>query len=105
MCGIAGSFSTRPLNDSRESILNEQLQAIIHRGPDAQTTYLDKEHGLAPGHTRLSINDLEGGAQPIRSFDERFTATINGDDQRRVLRLQTAPLGADGRRPAFPHQI
>ncbi|MGB6223113.1 asparagine synthase (glutamine-hydrolyzing) [Haloferula sp.] len=79
MCGIAGSFSIKPLNDSRESILNEQLQAILHRGPDAQTTYLDKQHGLALGHTRLSINDLEGGVQPIRSFDERFTATVNGE--------------------------
>jgi asparagine synthase (glutamine-hydrolysing) len=79
MCGIAGSFSTRPLEDSRRSILDAQLQAILHRGPDAQTTYLDKDRGLALGHTRLSINDLKGGVQPIRSYDERFTATVNGE--------------------------
>ncbi|BCX50014.1 asparagine synthetase B [Haloferula helveola] len=79
MCGIAGSFSARPLPDNRESVLNEQLQAILHRGPDAQTTYLEKAKGLALGHTRLSINDLEHGCQPIHSLDKRFVSTVNGE--------------------------
>ncbi|GAA5482158.1 asparagine synthase (glutamine-hydrolyzing) [Haloferula sargassicola] len=79
MCGIAGSFSARPLNDSREPILHDQLQAILHRGPDAQTTWLDKDRGLALGHTRLSINDLEHGCQPIHSLDARFVSTVNGE--------------------------
>ncbi len=79
MCGIAGSFSTRPLDEGREPILQDQLQAILHRGPDAQTTWLDKERGLALGHTRLSINDLEHGCQPIHSLDARFVSTVNGE--------------------------
>jgi len=79
MCGIAGSFSARPLPDNREPVLKDQLQAILHRGPDAQTTWLDRDRGIAFGHTRLSINDLEGGCQPIRSFDERFVSTVNGE--------------------------
>ena len=79
MCGIAGSFSARPLPENREAILHDQLQAILHRGPDAQTTWIDHQRGIAFGHTRLSINDLEGGCQPIRSLDDRFVATINGE--------------------------
>ncbi|MCH7225655.1 asparagine synthase (glutamine-hydrolyzing) [Haloferula sp. A504] len=79
MCGIAGSFSARPLPDNREPILHEQLQAILHRGPDAQTTWLERNKGVAFGHTRLSINDLEGGVQPIRSHDDRFVSTVNGE--------------------------
>lgn len=79
MCGIAGSFSSRPLADNRGSILQDQLQAIRHRGPDARTTWLDARRGIAFGHTRLSINDLEGGCQPLRSADDRFVATVNGE--------------------------
>ncbi len=79
MCGITGSFSARPLTDAREPILHDQLQAILHRGPDAQTTWLRPERGIAFGHTRLSINDLEGGCQPIRSYDDRFVSTVNGE--------------------------
>ncbi len=79
MCGIAGSFSSRPLNDSREPVLIDQLKAILHRGPDAQTSWLDKQTGVAFGHTRLSINDLEGGCQPIHSLDKRFVTTVNGE--------------------------
>jgi len=56
-----------------------QLKAIIHRGPDAQTCWLDPKDGIALGHTRLSINDLEGGAQPIHSIDKRFVTTVNGE--------------------------
>lgn len=79
MCGIAGSFSARPLNDSREPVLMDQLKAILHRGPDAQTCWLEPKTGIALGHTRLSINDLEGGAQPIHSQDQRYVTTVNGE--------------------------
>ncbi|WP_193214633.1 asparagine synthase (glutamine-hydrolyzing) [Luteolibacter marinus] len=79
MCGIAGSFSARPLSDNREPVLMDQLQTILHRGPDAQTTYLEKDKGLALGHTRLSINDLAHGTQPIHSLDKRFVSTVNGE--------------------------
>ncbi|MDX1679087.1 MAG: asparagine synthase (glutamine-hydrolyzing) [Akkermansiaceae bacterium] len=79
MCGIAGSFSARPLHQSRELVLMDQLKAILHRGPDAQTCWMDTEQGIALGHTRLSINDLEGGAQPIHSQDKRYVTTVNGE--------------------------
>jgi asparagine synthase (glutamine-hydrolysing) len=40
-------------------------RALNHRGPDGQGAYTDGVMGIA--HTRLSIIDLEGGAQPIQS--------------------------------------
>lgn len=79
MCGIAGSFSSRPLPDNRGSILENQLDAIRHRGPDARDIWLDPALGAALGHTRLSINDLDGGRQPLHSSDGRFVTTVNGE--------------------------
>lgn len=35
--------------------------------------------GIAMGHTRLSINDLETGDQPIFSPHDRFCLTVNGE--------------------------
>lgn len=55
------------------------LQTIHHRGPDGRGEWISPEHGLAMGHTRLSINDLEGGHQPILSLDERLVLTTNGE--------------------------
>ena len=46
--------------------------ALIHRGPDAQTEYLDGPVGF--GHARLSIIDLEGGWQPL--FNEDRTVSV-----------------------------
>lgn len=57
----------------------DQLKAILHRGPDAQTCWMDPKAGIALGHTRLSINDLAGGAQPIHSQDRRYVTTVNGE--------------------------
>src|SRR5690606_35958458 len=40
------------------------LGALAHRGPDEQGTLLLE--GLTLLHTRLSIQDIEGGRQPMR---------------------------------------
>ena len=57
MCGIAGGIGRRlPVATA--------LGALRHRGPDAQTVLeLD---GVQLLHTRLSIIDSAGGAQPMR---------------------------------------
>src|SRR5580658_8498116 len=67
MCGIAGF--TRPGPDARR-ILSTMNVAIAHRGPDADSSFVDA--GIALGHRRLAIIDLVGGAQP------RVDA-VNGD--------------------------
>ncbi len=79
MCGIAGHFSANPLPENTPSILDGQLQTIVHRGPDGNGHHIDRAKGLALGHTRLAINDLEGGCQPLHAIDGRFVLTTNGE--------------------------
>lgn len=79
MCGIAGHFSANPLPDSTDDTLDGQLQTIVHRGPDGNGHYVDRANGVALGHTRLAINDLEGGCQPLHAVDGRYVLTTNGE--------------------------
>ncbi|MHC4786564.1 MAG: asparagine synthase (glutamine-hydrolyzing), partial [Planctomycetota bacterium] len=46
-------------------------------GPDDQGFY--RQDGVALGHDRLSIIDLEGGRQPIASEDEAVSVISNGE--------------------------
>lgn len=59
MCGIAGF--TNPGPDAR-NILAGMNAALGHRGPDGNGTFVDR--GIALGHTRLAIIDVNGCAQP-----------------------------------------
>ena len=47
------------------------------RGPDAHGVYVDGALGLA--HTRLSVIDLDGGAQPMHGGEGRYTLVFNGE--------------------------
>jgi asparagine synthase (glutamine-hydrolysing) len=53
------------------------LAVLRHRGPDGWGWYRD-EH-VALGHTRLSIIDLAGGAQPLCNEDGTRWITFNGE--------------------------
>ena len=79
MCGIAGIFSVQGLADEVSEHLEAQLKTIVHRGPDGNRCHIEREKGLAMGHVRLSINDLEGGQQPLHSQDKRYVFTNNGE--------------------------
>lgn len=79
MCGITGFLSAEPLKDDASRHLTSMMDAINHRGPDEQNAHLDRERGLAFGHTRLSINDLECGKQPLYGKNERYVLTVNGE--------------------------
>ena len=74
MCGICG-FTGR--NVDREQVLTDMMNRIIHRGPDGAGQYMDDE--IAMGFRRLSIIDLEGGDQPMRTEDGRLVITFNGE--------------------------
>jgi asparagine synthase (glutamine-hydrolysing) len=53
---------------------------LAHRGPDDEGLWLDSEAGVGLAHRRLSIVDLSPhGHQPMRSADDRFTLTYNGE--------------------------
>ena len=51
--------------------------AIAHRGPDGEGFHVDGAIGL--GHRRLSIIDLDGGAQPISNEDDTIHVVFNGE--------------------------
>lgn len=53
------------------------IAILRHRGPDGTGMYLDPYIGL--GHARLSIIDLEGGAQPISNEDGSLWIVYNGE--------------------------
>jgi asparagine synthase (glutamine-hydrolysing) len=66
--------------------------ALHHRGPDGAGIYRDARCGLA--HTRLSIIDLEGGAQPMCDIDARAYVAFNGEIFNYVeLRTELVALG------------
>jgi len=53
---------------------------LVHRGPDDKDIWLDRDSGVALGHTRLSVIDVsERGRQPMRSRDERYVLVFNGE--------------------------
>lgn len=77
MCGICGIHGIDDENTSREELQN-MVNALHHRGPDARGTYIDTT--LALGHTRLSIIDLSGSAnQPMSDPSGRYTLVFNGE--------------------------
>jgi len=73
MCGICGEirFDAAPELDA----VGRMSASLAHRGPDAEGAFASKEAAL--GHRRLSILDLEGGAQPLTR--EGVTLAFNGE--------------------------
>ena len=90
MCGIAGFIAADRAADA--GVLNQMLARIAHRGPDGQGTFI--EGAAALGHCRLAIIDLDGGAQPLYSEDDRLVLVFNGEIYN--YRFLTAELTALG---------
>lgn len=74
MCGIVG-FSG--FND--DDLLARMCAAIMHRGPDDEGRAYFPRQSVALGMRRLSIIDIEGGAQPFRSDCGKVTLVFNGE--------------------------
>ncbi len=77
MCGISGIFYPavpKPVDSARVRAMTD---ALAHRGPDGSGVWTAPGVGL--GHRRLSIIDLEGGAQPMLSADGGLAITYNGE--------------------------
>ena len=53
------------------------LDALGSRGPDAQALWRHEDALL--GHTRLSVIDLETGAQPMLADERRYAIVYNGE--------------------------
>lgn len=76
MCGICGIVEVegRPV---RQEQLRAMTNALAHRGPDGEGSFVAENVGF--GHRRLSIIDLDGGAQPIANEDGSIVVVFNGE--------------------------
>jgi asparagine synthase (glutamine-hydrolysing) len=77
MCGIAGIIGHGE-QDDQSARVRRMVDALRHRGPDGHGT-LKIGMRATLGHARLSIVDLEAGAQPMKSRDGRLAITFNGE--------------------------
>jgi asparagine synthase (glutamine-hydrolysing) len=77
MCGVAGYFSLgRPIEPDR---LARAIEALRHRGPDDRGSWISENGRVALGQSRLAINDLLTGRQPIENEDGTIRAVVNGE--------------------------
>ncbi|MGK6325222.1 asparagine synthase (glutamine-hydrolyzing) [Sphingomonas sp. DT-51] len=91
MCGIAGQYAPG-LEAIDPASVTRQCDTIVHRGPDSQGSFVDRDFGF--GMRRLSIIDLAGSDQPIFSDDGRHVIVFNGEIYNyRALRAELAALG------------
>jgi len=79
MCGIAGYWKASSLEAEVRHNLAQMTQKLHHRGPDGYGYHVDESIGLAMGHSRLSIIDLETGRQPLFGIDKSNVLTVNGE--------------------------
>jgi asparagine synthase (glutamine-hydrolysing) len=72
MCGIAAQYGN-PDSEAGERM----LRRLVHRGPDDQGSVAPGQSWL--GHRRLSIVDVDGGAQPLHSESGDLWLVGNGE--------------------------
>jgi asparagine synthase (glutamine-hydrolysing) len=79
MCGIAGvvHLGPPPAPSLRHEVLDRMTDIVRHRGPDDRGVFMDE--GVAFGARRLSVIDVAGGHQPVRSEDGAIVAMQNGE--------------------------
>ena len=76
MCGIAGIVRW-DREKPQEPEIQTMTRALSHRGPDGEGFFI--RDGVAMGHRRLSIIDLETGSQPLSNEDATVWITFNGE--------------------------
>ena len=92
MCGIAGILNIDGAPAS-PVLLRRMTDAIAHRGPDGEGSYVDGNFAL--GHRRLAIIDLSpAGHQPMATRDGRYVLSYNGEIYNFAeLRIELESLG------------
>ncbi len=77
MCGIVAILSHG--RQVSPEALARAVARLHHRGPDGQRCWLAPDGLVGLGHARLSIIDLEGGAQPIANEEGDIHIAVNGE--------------------------
>ncbi len=78
MCGIAGVIGAGRAGDVTP-IVERLTAALAHRGPDGSGFHFARGRSVGLGHRRLSIVDVEGGAQPMANEDDTVWVVMNGE--------------------------
>jgi asparagine synthase (glutamine-hydrolysing) len=87
VCGLLALIGT-PWQASAQAALSR----LSPRGPDAHDIW--SEGSALLGHTRLSVIDIAGGAQPMQSEDARYVLVYNGELYNfKALRRELEALG------------
>lgn len=80
MCGILAILAAR---EQQQHLLRQralQLARLLrHRGPDWSGIHVSDSLKSALVHERLSIVDVDGGAQPLFNEDNSIVLTVNGE--------------------------
>src|SRR6267142_832880 len=93
MCGIAGVLAGSRTADVTP-IVERLTTALAHRGPDGSGFHFARGRSVGLGHRRLSIVDVEGGAQPMANEDETVWVVLNGELYNHLdLRRELEQLG------------
>ncbi len=97
MCGIFGlvALGARSTGLSLAEV-DAGMERIRHRGPDGDGKWVSQDGQIGLGHVRLSVIDLETGAQPMFSEDGRYTIVYNGEIYN-YIELRAELGGADFR--------
>ena len=80
MCGVLTILNIDPARSNAGELRRQALamsKKLRHRGPDWSGIYADEHAILA--HERLSIVDVEHGAQPLVDVTERTVLSVNGE--------------------------
>jgi asparagine synthase (glutamine-hydrolysing) len=77
MCGIIGIFDLKGYDEKLREKALKMASLIRHRGPDWSGIYCDDNAILA--HERLSIVDVEHGAQPLFDKEKDRVLCVNGE--------------------------
>lgn len=76
MCGI---FGGRLTSENLNTVCDNFVKNLTHRGPDGHGYYTDTKKNLFLGNTRLSILDIENGSQPFYSNNKDVVCVQNGE--------------------------
>ena len=80
MCGIAGAFGWGRTTPVEEASLRRMSDAMPHRGPDDEGSFVDPSGAAGFSFRRLSIVDLSPlGHQPMFSEGRRVALVLNGE--------------------------
>lgn len=96
MCGISGIVTALGSRKIEHAELLWRIRRMglfqFHRGPDDWGEFVSD--GIAFGHNRLAILDIEGGKQPMSTSDELLHVVFNGEIYNfSELRTQLVRLG------------